>query len=274
MQTFELSLDTIVNGIVAFLPRLGLAILVYLAARMISAWVSKILRRSMEQRDHDPELIVLLEMITRWSILALGVVLSLEQLAPGRFTGLIAGLGIAGFTIGFALQDVAKNFVAGILLLIQQPFGIGDAIEVAGYGGTVVDISLRSTDLQTWDGRHVLIPNGDVFVSPIVNFSRGTHRRVQISVGVAYDSDLDKVTRVALDAIKNAPGLLQDPAPSVIFSTFSDSAIEFSAYYWIDTDIASLGIAQDTGIKAIKDSFARESIEIPYPIRTVITAER
>ncbi len=274
MQTFELSLDTIVNGIVAFLPRLGLAILVYLAARMISAWVSKILRRSMEQRDHDPELIVLLEMITRWSILALGVVLALEQLAPGRFTGLIAGLGIAGFTIGFALQDVAKNFVAGILLLIQQPFGIGDAIEVAGYGGTVVDISLRSTDLRTWDGRHVLIPNGDVFVSPIVNFSRATHRRVTISVGVAYDSDLDKVTRVALDAIKNVPGLLQDPAPSVIFSAFSDSAIEFSAYYWIDTDVASLGIAQDTGIKAIKDSFTRESIEIPYPIQTVITTER
>lgn len=274
MQTFELSLDTIVNGIVAFLPRLGLAILVYLAARMISAWVSKILRRSMEQRDHDPELIVLLEMITRWSILALGVVLALEQLAPGRFTGLIAGLGIAGFTIGFALQDVAKNFVAGILLLIQQPFGIGDAIEVAGYGGTVVDISLRSTDLRTWDGRHVLIPNGDVFVSPIVNFSQGTQRRVQISVGVAYDSDLDKVTRVALDAIKNVPGLLQDPSPSVIFSAFGDSSIEFSTYYWIDTDVASLGIAQDTGIKAIKNSFARESIEIPYPIQTVITAER
>jgi small-conductance mechanosensitive channel len=274
MQTFELSLDTIVNGIVAFLPRLGLAILVYLAARMISAWVSKILRRSMEQRDHDPELIVLLEMITRWSILALGVVLALEQLAPGRFSSLIAGLGIAGFTIGFAMQDVAKNFVAGILLLIQQPFGIGDSIEVAGYGGTVVDISLRSTDLRTWDGRHVLIPNGDVFVSPIVNFSRGTHRRVKISVGVAYDSDLDKVTRVALDAIKNVPGLLQDPAPSVIFSAFSDSAIEFSAYYWIDTDVASLGIAQDTGIKAIKNSFSRELIEIPYPIQTVITAER
>jgi small-conductance mechanosensitive channel len=274
MQSFDLSFDNFVNNVVAFLPRLGLAILVYLVARAISAWTTKLLRQSMERQDRDPELIVLLEMLTRWGILALGIVLALEQLAPGRFSSLIAGLGIAGFTIGFALQDVAKNFVAGILLLIQQPFEIGDAIEVAGYGGTVLDISLRSTDLRTWDGRHVLIPNGDVFINPIVNFSRATHRRVKISVGVAYNSDLDKVTRVALDAIINVPGLLQDPAPSVIFSAFSDSAIEFSAYYWIDTDVASLGIAQDTGIKAIKNSFERELIEIPYPIRTVITTEK
>jgi small conductance mechanosensitive channel len=274
MQPFDLSFDNIVDNIVAFLPRLGFAILVYLAARTISSWMTKLIRQAMERQERDPELIVLLEMLTRWGILALGIVLALEQLAPGRFSSLIAGLGIAGFTIGFALQDVAKNFVAGILLLLQEPFEIGDAIEVAGYSGTVLDISLRSTDLRTWDGRHVLIPNSDIFVSPIVNFSRAASRRVQITVGVAYDTDLDKVTRIALETLKDVPGLLQDPAPSVIFSTFGDSAIEFSAYFWIDTDTVALGTAQDSGIKAIKTAFEREGIEIPYPTRTVISTER
>lgn len=274
MQPFDLSFDNIVDNIVAFLPRLGFAIFVYLAARTISAWTTKLIRQAMERQERDPELIVLLEMLTRWGILALGIVLALEQIAPGRFSSLIVGLGIAGFTIGFALQDVAKNFVAGILLLLQRPFEIGDAIEVAGYSGTVVDISLRSTDLRTWDGRHVLIPNGDIFVSPIVNFSRATRRRVHITVGVAYDTDLDKVTRVALEALKAVPGLLQDPAPSVIFSTFGDSAIEFSAYFWIDTDAIALGTAQDAGVKAIKTAFEREGIEFPYPTRTVISTER
>jgi len=274
MQSFDLSFDNIANNIVAFLPRLGLAILVYLVARAIAAWTTKLLRQSMERRERDPELIVLLEMLTRWGILALGIVLALEQLAPGRFSSLIAGLGIAGFTIGFALQDVTKNFVAGILLLIQRPFEIGDAIEVAGYGGTVLDISLRSTDLRTWDGRHVLIPNGDIFVSPIVNFSRATRRRVQITVGVAYDTDLDKVTRVALEALKDVPGLLQDPAPSLVFSNIGDSTIELSIYFWIDTDVVSLGTAQDAGIKAIKKQFEHEGIEIPFYIRIVLTTER
>lgn len=274
MNLSELSLDGLWNSVLAFLPKLGLAILIYLAARIVSSWAVRILRKGMQRRGHDLEVIVLLEMLTRWGIIGLGILLALEQIAPGKTTSLVAGLGIAGFTIGFALQDVAKNFVAGLLLLLQQPFEIGDAVEVAGYSGTVMDITLRATEMRTWDGRFVIIPNGDVFVKPIINFSKAKHRRVNISVGVAYESDLDKVTRVVLEAINDVPGLLQDPAPAVIFSTFGDSAIEFSAYYWIDTDVAGLGSAQDAGVKAIKNAFEREGIEIPYPIRTVLTSEQ
>ena len=274
MNLSELSLDGLWNSVLAFLPKLGFAILIYLVARFISSWAVRLLRKRMQRRDHDPETILLLEMLARWSIIGFGILLALEQIAPGKTTSLVAGLGIAGFTIGFALQDVAKNFVAGLLLLLQQPFEIGDAVEVAGYSGTVMDITLRATEMRTWDGRFVIIPNGDVFVKPIINFSKAKHRRVNISVGVAYESDLDKVTRVVLEAINDVPGLLQDPAPAVIFSTFGDSAIEFSAYYWIDTDVAGLGSAQDAGVKAIKNAFKREGIEIPYPIRTVLTSEQ
>ena len=274
MNLSELSLDGLWNSVLAFLPKLGLAIIIYLVARFISSWAARLLRKGMQRRDHDPETILLLEMLTRWSIIGLGIVLALEQVAPGKTTSLVAGLGIAGFTVGFALQDVAKNFVAGILLLLQQPFEIGDAVEVAGYSGTIMDITLRSTEIRTWDGRFVIIPNGDVYVKPIINFSKAKHRRVNISVGVAYESDLDKVTRVVLEAINDVPGLLKDPAPAVIFSTFGDSAIEFSAYYWIDTDVAGLGNAQDAGVKAIKTAFKREGIEIPYPIHTVLSSEQ
>lgn len=274
MNLSELSFDGLWNSVLAFLPKLGLAILIYLAARIVSSWAVRILRKGMQRRGHDLEVIVLLEMLTRWGIIGMGIVLALEQIAPGKTNSLVAGLGIAGFTVGFALQDVAKNFVAGILLLLQQPFEIGDSIEVAGYGGTVLNITLRATDLLTWDGRHVLIPNGDVFVNPIINFSKATRRRVDINIGVAYDSDLDRVTRVALEALKEVPGLLQEPAPSVVFSTFGDSAIEFSAYYWIDTDVAGLGTAQDAGVKAIKTNFEREGIEIPFSIRVMFTGDR
>ena len=274
MNLSELSLDGLWNSVLAFLPKLGLAILIYLAARIVSSWAVRILRKGMQRRGHDPEIILILEMLTRWGIIGMGIVLALEQIAPGKTTSLVAGLGIAGFTLGFALQDVAKNFVAGILLLLQQPFEIGDSIEVAGYGGTVLNITLRATEMRTWDGRHVLIPNGDVFVSPIVNFSKATRRRVDINIGVAYDSDLDRVTRVALEALKEVPGLLQEPAPSVVFSTFGDSAIEFTTYYWVDTETTGLGTAKDTGVRFIKDAFKRENIEIPYPIQTIFTRER
>ncbi len=274
MDLSQFTLENIVTGLLEFLPRLGAGVLVFLIARLISFSAARLIRRSMEMRDRDPELIVLLEMLSRWGILALGIVLALEQIAPGRFSSLIAGLGIAGFTIGFALQDVVKNFVAGILLLIQQPFDIGDAIEVGGYGGTVLNISLRATEMRTWDGRWVFIPNGDIFVSSIVNFSRAHRRRVDISVGVAPDSDLDKVARIALDAIqKNVKGVLEDPAPQVAFSQFGESTIDFKALYWIDTGEAGVLQAQDEGVRAIKEAFENQAIEMPYPTHMILMAE-
>ena len=273
MDLSQLTLENIISGLLDFLPRLGSAILVYLIARLVSSSAARLIRRSMKVRDRDPEIIVLLEMLARWGILALGIVLALEQLAPGRFSSLIAGLGIAGFTIGFALQDVAKNFVAGILLLIQQPFDIGDSIEVSGFGGAVLDISLRATELRTWDGRRVFIPNGDIFVSSIVNFSRAMRRRIEIPIGVAADSDLDLVARVTLETIaKNVSGVLADPAPQVVFSHFGESTIDFRVFYWIDTGEAGVLQAQDEGVRAIKEAFEDQAIEMPYPTHTILMA--
>ncbi len=274
MNLSQITLENIVTGLLEFLPRLGFALLIYLIARLLSTSLARLMRRSLEMRKHDPELIVLLEMLTRWGIFALGIVLALEQLAPGRFSSLIAGLGIAGFTIGFALQDVAKNFVAGILLLIQQPFEIGDSIEVAGFGGSVLDISLRATEMRTWDGRRVFIPNGDIFVSPIVNFSRAMRRRVEISVGVAPVSDLDHVARVTLNTIATkVNGVLADPAPQVVFSQFGDSTIDLKVLYWIDTGEAGVLQAQDEGVRAIKEVYEDQGILMPYPTQTILMAE-
>jgi small conductance mechanosensitive channel len=149
------SLNGLWNRVVEFLPRLGVGALTLLVAWLVSRWLVHLLGRAMERRKVDPELIVLLKMLTRWGIVVLGIVLALEQIAPGRFSSLIAGLGVAGFTIGFALQDVAKNFISGILLLLDQPFDIGDAVDVAGYQGTILEIKLRTTEMRAWDGRHV-----------------------------------------------------------------------------------------------------------------------
>lgn len=269
----DFTLEKWIEGLQDFLPRLALALLILVIARLIASGLKRFIRRSMEARERDPELILLLQMLTHWGILAIGVVLAAEQIAPGRFSSLIAGLGVAGVTIGFALQDVAKNFIAGILLLIQQPFEIGDDIEVKGYGGKVVEISLRSTDIRTFDGRHVIIPNTDVFINPIINFSRATRRRVELTVGVAPDSDLDRVTRVAMSALQqNVEGILQDPPTRIIFSNFGEFTIDFTAYYWVDTVEYDFLDAKHQGVQTIKVAFEREAIEMPYPTYVTIQA--
>jgi small conductance mechanosensitive channel len=129
---------------------------------------------------------------------------------------------------------------------------------------------MRATELLSPDGLLVLIPNADVFTNTIINYTKTHRRRVSLTVGVAYDSDLQRVTDTALQAIRAVPGLLNDPAPMLFFHEFGDSSINFTIRYWFDTDVSNYFEAQDIGVKAIKQAFERENIEIPFPIRTVL----
>ena len=273
MDLFNIDFQALLDAIVAFLPRLGLALLVYLIAHWIATWVSRLLRRRLTIRQADEELIILLQMLTRWGIRALGIVLALEQLAPGRLSTLLAGLGIAGITIGFALQDVAKNFIAGILLLLTQPFEIGDTINVNGFTGKVLAINLRSTEMREVDGRYVIIPNSDVFISPIVNFTRAPTRRIQLALGISIDSDLELASRTALTAIQTITGVLADPAPQLVLESFSDSVIQASLYYWIDVAQADYTAAQTSGAIVLNAALKEAGIVMPYPTVEVTMLE-
>ncbi|HID33799.1 MAG TPA: mechanosensitive ion channel [Anaerolineae bacterium] len=251
-----------------FLPSLIASVVVFLSTLFIASFVSAKIDALLVKRGSKLEIRVLLSRMTKWGIRISGVVWALS-IVGFNVTGFIAGLGITGLIIGFALQDISRNFTAGALLMLQEPFNFGDYIEVAGYEGTVTDIQLRATELLAPDGVRVLIPNGDVFTSTIRNFTKTNLRRIELKVGVAYESDLEQVTRVALEAIHAVPGLLDDPVPMLFFHTFGDSAIEFSLRYWFDTSENDVFSARDMGVKAIKTAFEREGIEIPYPIRTV-----
>lgn len=266
--------QAMLEAIVAFLPRLGVALLVYLIARVISSWATRLLRRRLIKQKADEELIILLEMFTRWGIQGLGIVLALEQLAPGRLSTLLAGLGIAGITIGFALQDVAKNFISGILLLLTQPFEIGDTIGVQGYTGKILAINLRSTEMREADGRFVIIPNSDIFISPIVNFTRAPTRRIQLPLGITIDTDLDLATRTAFSAAEEIAGFLRDPAPKLIFESFSDSVIQSTFYFWIDTAKVDYSDAQAAAAHAIKNAFRDAGLIMPYPTVEVTMIEK
>lgn len=254
------------------LPQLVGGVLVFLVSLYVARLVTRLVVRTMRHRKADPEITLLLSRLSSWTVIAVGIVLALQQ-AGQNVSALLTGLGILGVTIGFALQDVSKNFVAGLLLLLQQPFDIGDAIEVTGYSGTVLNIDLRDTEMLTFDGRRVTIPNGDVFTNPIINFSRTERRRIALQVGVAYDSDLEQVRQVAEKTIAAIPGVLDDPAPSVIFETFGDSAINLTIYYWLDTDKTGYGDAQSAGVMGIKRAFEAAGIVMPFPTQMVIRQE-
>ncbi len=254
-----------------YLPTLLFAVLIFIAGLILARLVRNAMQRGFHRRATQKQTADLITKTVYYSLVILVVIAALQQ-AGVNLTAFLAGLGIVGFTIGFALQDVSKNFVSGILLMVQQPFQIGDTIQVGEFTGKVSAISLRATEMYTLDGRLAIIPNADIFTSPIINFSRPTTRRVELSVGVGYPSNLAQVREIALTAIQSIDGLLQEPAPVLYFNQFAESAIKLTLYYWIDTGISDVLKAKDQGLVALKAAFDQAGIEIPYPIQVVYPA--
>lgn len=272
-QPFSTILEQLLVDFLTLLPSLIAALVVFAVGLFLASIIRRLVRRALERRTKNPQPISLLSQLVYWLVVILVAAISL-QMVGFNLTAFLAGLGIAGITIGFALQDVSKNFIAGLLMLIQQPFDIGETIEVGGYTGKVIAIDLRATQIRTADGRLVLIPNGDVIITPITNFSEAQSRRVEISTGVAYDSDPETVRQIALDAISEVPGIQSEPAPNVLFQNFGSTTFDLTVYFWITTSQTGVAAAKDAGLKAIKGAFEQAQIDMPFPTQTVYLVQQ
>ncbi len=253
---------------IAFIPNLIVSLLVFASTLLLAEWAARSTHAAAKKRVQDIETQLLLSRIARWTVLILGTVMALQQV---RFdvTGFVAGLGLAGFTIGFALQDISRNFVAGILLLVRQPFGVGDAVEVSGYTGSVLDINVRDTVLKTWDGEKVILPNMDVFANPITNYSDLPFRRRTIQIGLGYEEDVDRAKRLFLETIQGIAEVADDPAPQLLAAELGDSALTLTLHFWVDQSKHGLFDVHSTVVQAVKEIAEREKIDLPYPTQIV-----
>lgn len=251
------------------IPNLLTALAIFIASLYLARVLSNLLRRVLNRRNAPVSVTHLLAQLTLWAIVVAGAITALQRFF--NVTAFLTGLGILGFTVGFALQDIMKNFAAGIILLLQQPFHVGEFIGVAGYDGTVLEIDLRTTEIKALDGRIVILPNADILTNPIINYTRADRRRIELSVGVSYKTDLEVARKAVLEAIQNVPGFVPQPAPLIGFSNFGDSALELNAFFWIDTTRINLFEAKDSAFSLIKSAFDKKGVDIPFPIRMVYT---
>jgi small conductance mechanosensitive channel len=184
-------------------------------------------------------------------------------------TSLLAGAGVIGLALSFAFQDIAANFMSGILIAVRRPFKVGDNIETNSYAGTITKINLRTTTLDSFQGQKIMIPNKDVFQGPLTNFSTG-QRRIDLEVGVSYNDDLIKVREVAEEVVKSIARGFRDEDTKVFFKGFGGSSIDLVVQYWIDlTGQRDYLDARSEGIIKIKKAFDENGISIPFPIRTL-----
>jgi small conductance mechanosensitive channel len=185
-------------------------------------------------------------------------------------TSLLAGIGVVGLALGFAFQDIAANFVSGIILAFKRPFIIGDIIQINDLMGQISRTDLRVTTIETFQGQEVFVPNKDILQGAIYNFSVLRKRRIDIAVGVSYADDLEKVEEVVMNAITNLEGVIDKDKIGFDYSEFDSSSINFNIRFWVDFP-GQIGFLKmkSTAIKTIKKAFDEHEITIPFPIRTL-----
>jgi small-conductance mechanosensitive channel len=207
--------------------------------------------------------------IIRYFIIAVGFLLILETLGID-LTTLTVVAGAVGIGVGFGLQNIAANIVSGFIILFERPVKVGDRIEVGAVAGTVTEIRARSTTVLTNDNIAIIIPNSKILNENVVNWSyTGDSIRFRIPVGVAFDSDVRLVERLLIEVAKDNTDVLISPKPTVRFSAFGDSALEFQLLAWTTTHTHRRGLLVSTLNFAIFEKFAAHGVRIPFPQRDV-----
>ena len=220
---------------------------------------------------------VIIDLFKKFSgiiIYTVGVILALDVLGF-NIMPFVAGAGVAGIAIGFAAKDTLSNLIAGVLLIIDRPFEVGDRIEVwtapknAATWGDVIHIGLRATKIRTTDNIVIIIPNNEIMKRDIINYTTVTKEiRVRIPIGVAYDADIKKAKELIIKTALELDWVMQEPAPKVVVRNFGDSAVDLQARIWISRPRRRMDTISHVTDR-VKEVFQEEGIEIPYPKRDI-----
>ncbi len=254
--------DTLRQAAIFYGARVVVALVILLIGWILAGWLGSLARGGLARAKVDETLTRFLAKLTRWLVMGL-VILTCLGLFGVETTSFAAVIGSAGIAIGLALQGTLGNFASGIMLLMLRPFKVGDVITVAGQSGTVYEIELFATTLDSFDNRRFFIPNSQVFGSTIENVTYHRCRRAEVAVGVSYSADIDATRAILTRAANNVPGGLRDPAPSVWLNDLGASSVNWFVRVWANG--ADFGDVKQALIRAVKIALDEANIEIPFP---------
>lgn len=246
----------------SFIAAFIVFVIFYLLSKAIKSIVEARLSASLEE---NKEMQILAGRTSAAATLIIGATVSLN-IAGIDLTVIIAA---AGFGIGFALKDIIINFLAGIMILAQKQFTIGDFINVNGTIGKITEIQARATILQALDGTKVVVPNAELFTKQVTSYTSNAFRRIEVIVGVEYSTNLKDAVATCFEAIKSTNGILIEPKPAVLVSEFGESSINLTVRAWVESRSGWLQIRSDLTMN-VKEKFDAAGIGIPFPIRTVV----
>lgn len=259
------------EALIKILTNIVLAAIIIAIGFFIGKWIKKLSLKFISKLSNNITLNNLFSTIIYFVFIGMVLFTALSVLQLDKaVTTALAGAGILGLALAFAFQDIATNFMSGIFISFRKPIRVGDIVTINDYMGKVVEVNLRDTIISTFGGQTVIIPNKEVFQNSIENYSYQNRRRFDLSVGVSYGEDLERVKQITLDAVKDIEELSKTEKTTFFYEEFGDSSINFSIRMWIDT--AEQLTYKEVGSKAIiaiKKAYDANDIMIPFPIRTL-----
>lgn len=241
-------------------------LVIFVVGRIAIFYFLKLVSGAFERWKIEPSLRGFLKSIVRF-VLYTSLILIIAQSLHLKVAALFGVLGAAGLAVGLALQGSLSNFAGGILILIFKPFRIDDIIEAQGFLGQVEKIDILHTHVCTFDNKLVIMPNGALANSNVTNLTAKDKRRVEMSIGVAYGTDVARVREIATGVLTRDERILSDPEPVLKFTGFGDSALNLSVRCWTTPD--EVWPVYWDNMEALNNAFAAEGIEIPFPQRTI-----
>ena len=265
-------MQAMLDGLIIMLPNIVLAVIVfaifYWAATGIKSLVRRVTRRHRQARN----LGLVLGRLSQGIIVLLGLFVALSIIIPSFKAGdLIQLLGISGVAIGFAFRDILQNFLAGVLILLTEPFQINDQIVFKNFEGTVEEIQTRATTIRTYDGRRVVIPNSELFTNSLTVNTAFDNRRLEYDVGIGYGDNIDRAKELILEAMASVDKVLQDPPPEALVMELAESTVNIRARWWVAPPRRSDALdTRDQVLCAIKNKLTANGIDLPFPTQQIL----
>ncbi|HCW95336.1 mechanosensitive ion channel domain-containing protein [Stutzerimonas balearica] len=262
------SVDTafarLLEAAISIVPRALAALLVIGVFWALAAGVRAVVRMISRRLIHDRTVENLIKQVSYYTVWLLGLIVAATAfgLEPGA---LATGLGLTSLALGFALKDILSNFVSGLLILTLRPFQLGDQIVIGETEGTVERIELRATQIRTYDGRRVLVPNADTFTSRVTNNTAAPVRRGQVVCYLGYDVELQKVLRVLEEATLRAEGVIAEPQPSVAIREMGQSELAFQVQFWCDSRRSDFMLTASRVRANLIDALRAAGVALPGP---------
>jgi small conductance mechanosensitive channel len=261
------------NGFIVLLPNIVLALIVFAIFFFIARAIKRLVKRLTRSHRQARNLGLVLGRLAQGVTILIGLFVALSIVIPTFKAGdLVQLLGISGVAIGFAFRDILQNFLAGILILLTEPFQIDDQIVFNNFEGTVENIETRATTIRTYDGRRIVIPNSQLFTNSVTVNTAFDSRRIEYDIGIGYADDIDWAKQLMLEAMYSVDEVLKDPAPDVLVMELAESSVNIRVRWWIKPPrrVDAL-ISRDKVISAIKQKlYVENGIDLPYPTRQIL----